>query len=126
MRPMARARSPDRFRARGGLRPVSGGSSTCREPSKAGRSSTILRSTSIGSDRDGDNVGGAGPGVRGGEAGALAECVDASLWELKVRFRKRSRMEGMSARAGVERISVNASQNRIDSTKKMQTDTRKK
>ena len=61
MRPKVSARSPERFRDRGGLSPLSGGSSSCRDPSKAGRSSTILRSTSIGSEREGDNVGGATP-----------------------------------------------------------------
>ncbi len=98
MRPKASARSPDSLRGRGGLRPLSGGLSTWRDPSKAGRSSTILRSTSIGSERDEDSFGGATPRMRGGEAGSAADCVDASLWVLKVRFRKRSRIECMPAK----------------------------
>ena len=36
--------------------------------------------------------------MRGGEVGNVADWVDASLWELKVRFRKRSRKEGMPAK----------------------------
>ena len=66
--PRPNDRRPERLRVRGGLSAPEGAEVASREPSNAGRSSTMRRSTSSGSDRDGESAGGSEEGKGGGEA----------------------------------------------------------
>lgn len=89
--------SPDRFREREGHRaPLAVGVCVASsDPRRAGRSSTILRSTRRGSERDGASAGGS-VGGDDVDAAPVADWVDPLLCWLRVRMRSRDRIEGIS------------------------------
>lgn len=69
--PSPKERKPERLRARGGLSAPAGVELSSNDPSRAGRSSTIRRSTRRGSEREGERAGGSrgNGGSDGGDTG---------------------------------------------------------
>ena len=86
-------RRPERLRVRGGLRAPGGVEAASSESRRAGRSSTMCRSTRRGSDREGEKTGGSEGETTGGESGCD---ISTLLGWLSVRIRSLESIDGMS------------------------------